>query len=179
MKAHPTGLPGVVLLEPALFSDDRGAFMETWNLERYRAAGVPSAFVQSNQVRSARGVLRGLHYQVRRPQAKLVWAIEGEIYDVAVDVRRGSPTFGRWHGAVLSAANRRQLFVPEGFAHGYAVLGAESLVAYLCSDLYSPADERGIRWDDPRLAIDWPAGDEWIVSPKDAALPVLEEAELP
>jgi dTDP-4-dehydrorhamnose 3,5-epimerase len=176
--ATPTDLPGVILVELAAFADERGYFLETWHQERYRAAGIAPAFVQSNAARSHRGVLRGLHYQLGRPQAKLIWAPRGEILDVAVDVRRGSPTFGRWVGAVLSEANRRQLFVPAGFAHGYCVISESADVQYLCSDFYAPAEERGVRWDDPALAIAWPAGAP-VVSAKDRALPLLAQAELP
>lgn len=178
MKALPTALPGVTLVELAAFADERGYFMETWHLERYRAAGIEPAFVQSNAAHSRRGVLRGLHYQLGRPQAKLVWVPHGEILDVAVDVRRGSPSFGRWVGAVLSADNRRQLYVPGGFAHGYCVLSETADVVYQCSDFYAPAEERGVRWDDPALAIDWPERAP-VVSAKDRALPLLRDADLP
>ena len=178
MKATPTALPGVILVEPAAFADERGHFMETWHHGRYRAAGIDPAFVQSNAAHSRRGVLRGLHYQLGRPQAKLLWVPHGEILDVAVDVRRGSPTFGRWVGEVLSADNRRQLFVPAGFAHGYCVLSETADVVYLCSDFYAPAEERGVRWDDPALAIEWPEQAP-LVSAKDRALPLLSAADLP
>ena len=178
MKVTPTALPGVLLLEPAVFGDDRGFFLETWHAERYRAAGLP-AFVQANHAGSRRGVLRGLHFQVGHPQAKLVWAVRGEILDVAVDVRRGSPTFGRWVGATLSEENHRQLFVPAGFAHGYFVPSESADVSYLCSDLYWPAGDRGVRWDDPAIGVDWPAGEK-LLSPKDRAWPLLADtAELP
>lgn len=178
MKTLATGLPGVILVELKAFEDERGAFMETWREDRYREAGIAVRFVQCNQARSRRGVLRGLHYQLGRQQAKLVWVTRGEVFDVAVDIRRGSPDFGRWYGAVLSETNRRQLFVPEGFAHGYCVLSEEADFLYLCSDYYLPAAERGVRWDDPELAIAWPEGDR-IISAKDRALPPLQDAELP
>jgi dTDP-4-dehydrorhamnose 3,5-epimerase len=178
MKTHATCLPGVVLVELQPFADERGSFMETWQAERYRAAGIPHAFVQSNHARSHRGVLRGLHYQLGRPQAKLVWVPRGEVFDVAVDVRRGSPTFGRWYGTVLSETNNRQLFVPEGFAHGYFVMSEVADFIYSCSDYWAPAEERGLRWDDPAVGISWPAGDR-IVSAKDQALPFLAHADLP
>ena len=175
MRVEPTTLPGVLLIEPQVFADERGFFLETWNAPRYRAAGIPADFVQGNHARSARGVLRGLHFQAGQPQAKLLWVVAGEIFDVAVDVRRGSPTFGRWVGEVLSAGNRRQLFIPEGFAHGYCVTSASADVCYLCSRPYWPAGDRGVRWDDPAIGIAWPAGEK-LLSPKDRALPLLADA---
>jgi len=175
VKVTETALPGVLLLEPSVFEDDRGFFLETWSAARYRDAGVAADFVQSNQVRSRRGVLRGLHFQLVRPQSKLVWAISGEILDVAVDVRRGSTTFGRWFGAILSGENHRQMFVPAGFAHGYCVLSESADVAYLCSDYYRPAGDRGVRWDDPAIGIAWPPGEK-VLSAKDRALPLLADA---
>ena len=175
MKVSETSLPGVLLLEPRVFGDERGFFMETWNAERYREAGIPVDFVQANHARSRRGVLRGLHYQIGRPQAKLIFAVSGEILDVAVDVRRGSKTFGRWLGVSLSGDNHRQLFVPAGFAHGYCVVGEHADVSYLCSDLYWPQGDRGIRWDDPAIGIAWPAGEK-LLSAKDCALPLLADA---
>lgn len=178
MKTTETALPGVLLVELAAFEDDRGYFLETWHHERYRAAGIAPAFVQSNAAHSRRGVLRGLHYQLGRPQAKLVWVPHGEILDVAVDIRRGSPTFGRWVGQVLSAENHRQLYVPAGFAHGYLVLSETADVIYQCSDFYAPAEERGVRWDDPTLAIAWPESAP-VVSGKDRVLPLLKDADLP
>ncbi len=179
MKLTETALPGVLLIEPSVFGDDRGFFLETWSETRYRDAGVATDFVQANHARSRRGVLRGLHFQLGRPQAKLVWAIRGEILDVAVDIRRGSPHFGRWVGATLSGENHRQLFVPAGFAHGYCVLSESADVSYLCSDGYWPAGDRGVRWDDPAIGIAWPPG-EWLLSAKDRALPLLADAtELP
>jgi dTDP-4-dehydrorhamnose 3,5-epimerase len=174
MKVVPTALPGVLLLEPRLFGDDRGYFLETWNDARYRAAGLPD-FVQANHAHSRRGVLRGLHYQVVHPQAKLVWAVTGEILDVAVDIRRGSPTFGRWIGAALSGENHRQLFVPAGFAHGYCVISECADVSYLCSDVYWPGGDRGVRWDDPAIGVLWPPGEK-LLSAKDRALPLLAAA---
>lgn len=179
MKVRPTAIPGVVLIEPRVFDDERGFFMETWNAARYREAGIPADFVQGNHARSAPGVLRGLHFQIGQPQAKLLWVVAGEIFDVAVDIRRGSPTFGRWVGATLSAENRHQLFVPEGFAHGYCVTGACADVCYLCSRPYFPPGDRGVRWDDPAVGIAWPAGEK-LLSPKDRLWPPLAEAtELP
>jgi len=179
VKVAATALPGVLLLEPRVFGDERGFFLETWNSVRYRAAGVPVDFVQANHARSGRGVLRGLHFQLGRPQAKLVFAVSGEILDVAVDVRRGSRTFGQWVGARLSGENHRQLFVPAGFAHGYCVLSEQADVSYLCSDFYWPEGDRGVRWDDPAIGIGWPPGEK-LLSPKDRALPLLADApELP
>jgi len=179
LKITPTALRGVLLLEPDVFADERGFFLETWNAARYRSAGVDVDFVQANQARSRRGVLRGLHFQVGRPQAKLVHVVAGEIFDVAVDVRRGSETFGRWVGASLSAENHRQLYVPAGFAHGYFVTSDGADVCYLCSDTYWPAGDRGVRWDDPALAIAWPPGEK-LLSAKDRALPLVADApELP
>jgi dTDP-4-dehydrorhamnose 3,5-epimerase len=174
MKITPTALPGVLLLEPAVHADDRGWFLETWHAEHYGAAGLPP-FVQANLVRSRAGVLRGLHYQVGRPQAKLVFAVSGEIFDVAVDIRRGSPTFGNWVGVTLTGENHRQLFVPAGFAHGYCVTSERADVSYLCSDVYWPAGDRGVRFDDPAIGVAWPPG-ERVLSAKDGALPLLAEA---
>ena len=175
MKVFETMLPGVLHLEPRVFGDERGFFLETWNAARYRDAGILVDFVQANHAHSRRGALRGLHFQVGRPQAKLVFAISGEILDVAVDLRRGSKTFGRWVGVSLSGQNHCQLFVPEGFAHGYCVLSESADVAYLCSDYYQPASDRGVRWDDPAIGIEWPPGDK-LLSVKDRALPLLADA---
>jgi dTDP-4-dehydrorhamnose 3,5-epimerase len=178
VKVERTAIPGVLAIEPRVFRDARGFFLETFNRERYAQAGVDVPCVQVNQSRSSRGVLRGLHYQLRRPQAKLVWAARGEILDVAADIRRGSPTFGRWVAVVLSEENNRQLFVPAGCAHGFYTLSATADVIYACSDLYDPDDDRGVRYDDPELAVGWPPG-ERTLSAKDLALPPLADAELP
>jgi len=179
VKVTATALPGVLSIEPAVFADERGSFLETWSAARYPDAGVAADFVQANHAHSRRGVLRGLHYQLGRPQAKLVWVIRGEIFDVAVDIRRGSPNFGRWVGATLSGENHRQLFVPAGFAHGYCVVSESVEVSYLCSDFYWPPGDRGVRWDDPAIGIAWPPGEK-VLSAKDRALPLLAEAtELP
>jgi len=175
MKIFETLLPGVLLLEPRVFDDERGFFLETWNAARYRDAGLPVDFVQANHARSRRGVLRGLHFQLVRPQAKLVFAINGEILDVAVDVRRGSKTFGRWVGVSLSGENHCQLFVPAGFAHGYCVVSESADVSYLCSDSYWPAGDCGVRWDDPAIGIAWPPGQKFL-SARDRALPLLADA---
>ncbi len=173
MKVEETPLPGVKLIHPAAFADERGFFMETWHRERYRQAGFPD-FVQDNLSFSRKGVLRGLHFQHPHPQGKLVQALAGEIFDVAVDIRQGSPTFGRWVGYRLSGENRLQLYIPEGFAHGFCVLSETALVAYKCSDLYHPEADQGLRWNDPHLAIEWPIRNP-ILSPKDAAAPFLSQ----
>jgi dTDP-4-dehydrorhamnose 3,5-epimerase len=152
----PTELPGVLLIEPDVLRDARGLFLETYHAEKYRDAGITLPFVQDNRSRSIRGTVRGLHLQVSRPQAKLVQVVSGEIYDVAVDVRRGSPTFGRFVAFRLSADDFRQLYIPRGFAHGFAVTSESADVEYKCTDIYDPAAEVGIAWDDPALAIPWP-----------------------
>lgn len=178
MKVETVGLPGVLLIEPALHEDHRGHLFEAFRADALAAHGVP-AFVQDTQARSAKGVLRGLHYQLRRPQGRLVRVLSGAIFDVAVDLRRGSPTFGRHVALELSAENRRQLYVPPGFAHGYCALTDGTDVLYKCTDYYSGAeDQRGVRHDDPRLAITWPSATP-ILSERDRSLPTLDAAELP
>lgn len=174
MEILETTLPGVILLRTRRFDDARGSFCETWRADRYADAGLPARFVQDNLSRSLRNVLRGLHYQQPRPQAKLITALAGAVFDVAVDIRAGSPTRGQWFGAVLSAENGLQLFIPEGFAHGFVVLSDEALVHYKCSDVYDPACDRALRWDDPALAIEWPVSAP-ILSAKDAAAPALAD----
>jgi dTDP-4-dehydrorhamnose 3,5-epimerase len=177
MEARPTAIPGLVVLEPEVFGDARGWFFESYSRRDLAAAlGRPVDFVQDNHSRSARGVLRGLHYQRPFPQGKLVRVVRGEVFDVAVDLRRGSPTFGRWVGERLSAENRRQVFIPEGFAHGFLTLSDEAELLYKATDYYHPETERCIRWDDPALAIAWPdAGVPATVSAKDArGLPFAE-----
>ncbi|PZP60846.1 MAG: dTDP-4-dehydrorhamnose 3,5-epimerase [Pseudoxanthomonas spadix] len=174
MKLIETALPGCALIEPAVFGDERGFFMETWNAVRYGELGLPDRFVQSNVSSSAQGVLRGLHYQWPNPQGKLVSVLEGEVYDVAVDIRRGSPTFGQWTAVVLSAQNKRQMWIPEGFAHGFAVLSERALLSYMCTNVYDKAADAGVRWDDPALGIDWPVGNPSL-SQKDAAAPLLAQ----
>lgn len=166
-----TRLPGVCILEPKVFGDSRGFFMETYSRRDFEAAGIPHGFVQDNHSLSRGNVLRGLHYQLGRPQAKLVRVIRGEVFDVAVDVRRGSPTFGQWVGEILSGENKRSLFIPEGFAHGFYVMSTEAEFLYKCSDFYTPAEERGIVWNDPQVAISWPipAGVAPALSDKDKA----------
>lgn len=174
MKVIETSLPGCVVVEPAVFGDDRGFFYEAWNAARFDEHGLTSRFVQSNVSSSSRGVLRGLHYQWPNPQGKLVSVLEGEVYDVAVDIRRGSPHFGRWTAVVLSGENKRQLWIPEGFAHGFAVLSERAVFSYLCTAVYDRAADAGIRWDDARIGIDWPIR-EPLLSDKDARAPFLDE----
>lgn len=181
LQCIPQAIPDVKLIVPDVHGDHRGFFQETYQAERYRAAGIEAVFVQDNWSRSVRGTLRGLHYQLRRPQAKLVWAVRGEIYDVAVDIRRGSPTFGQYVAAVLSEQNHHQLYVPGGFAHGFCVLSPEADFFYKCTDFYLPSDERGVAWSDPALAIPWPIRDP-LLSRRDTALKPLADVapeELP
>ena len=149
-------IPGLIILEPKVFSDARGFFLETWNQRRYREAGLEVDFVQDNLSSSSRGTLRGLHFQNPKAQGKLVQVLQGEVFDVAVDLRRSSPTFGRWRGQVLSDQNKHQFFLPAGFAHGFVVLSDTALCQYKCTEFYSAADEMTLRWDDPELGIDWP-----------------------
>jgi dTDP-4-dehydrorhamnose 3,5-epimerase len=167
-----TDIPEIVIVEPDVHRDGRGFFLETFNAEKYQAGGIDAVFVQDNHSRSVERTLRGLHMQIRRPQAKLIRVVEGEIYDVAVDVRRGSPTFGRWVSVCLSADNFRQCYVPRGFAHGFCVLTAVAEVEYKCTDVYDPQGELGIAWDDPDLAIRWPIEDP-VLSEKDRRHPRL------
>jgi dTDP-4-dehydrorhamnose 3,5-epimerase len=181
MRVIETRLPGVLILEPRVFRDERGHFAEMWQRERYREAGLDLNFVQDNVSVSHRGVLRGLHYQNPQPQGKLVSVLQGAVWDVAVDVRRGSPTFGQWVGVELSGENLRQLWIPEGFAHGFVVTGELAVFSYKCTAYYSPLHDRSLRWDDPRLGIEWPVHSP-LLSPKDAQAPLLAdtpEAYLP
>ena len=168
MKSTPLRIPDVILFEPRVFGDDRGFFFESFNQRRFEeAVGRPVLFVQDNHSRSARGVLRGLHYQIRQPQGKLVRVVQGEVFDVAVDVRRSSSTFGQWVGALLSAENKHQLWVPEGFAHGFLVLSDTAEFLYKTTDYYAPEHERCIVWNDPDLAIEWPEALQPTLSAKD------------
>ncbi|MDX1722565.1 MAG: dTDP-4-dehydrorhamnose 3,5-epimerase [Pseudomonas sp.] len=179
MKVIETALPGVLILEPKVFGDERGFFYESFNARAFaEATGLTREFVQDNHSRSQRGVLRGLHYQLQQAQGKLVRVSSGEVYDVAVDIRRGSPNFGRWVGVHLSAENKRQLWVPEGFAHGFLVLSEFAEFLYKTTDYYAPAHERCIRWDDPSLAIDWPFAEAPQLSGKDQAGLSLADAEV-
>jgi dTDP-4-dehydrorhamnose 3,5-epimerase len=174
MNTIATALEGLLILQPKVFADERGFFLETYHSLRYRDAGIETSFVQDNLSFSKKNVLRGLHFQISQPQVKLVQVISGEIFDVAVDIRPGSSTFGKWTGVVLSEANKHQLLVPEGFAHGFCVLSESARVAYKCSTYYNPEDEGGIRWSDPEIGIDWPIKDP-ILSEKDRILPRLSE----
>jgi dTDP-4-dehydrorhamnose 3,5-epimerase len=174
MKVTKTKLPGCVVVEPAVFGDERGFFFETWNAERFGQRGLPTKFVQSNVSSSSRGVLRGLHYQWPNPQGKFVSVLEGEVYDVAVDIRRGSPTFGQWEAVILSAENKRQFWIPEGFAHGFAVVSERALFSYLCTAGYDKAADAGVRWNDPAIGIDWPVAAP-LLSAKDEAAPLLAD----
>ncbi|HEY5288668.1 MAG TPA: dTDP-4-dehydrorhamnose 3,5-epimerase [Caulobacteraceae bacterium] len=178
MKFLPTPVADVIVIEPRAFGDERGFFMETWHREKFAAAGIDVSFDQDNHSRSAKGVLRGLHYQKPNPQGKLARVVAGAVFDVVADMRRGSPTFGRWFGLELSAENRRMLWAPAGVAHGFLVLSPSADFLYKCSGLYSPADEQAVRWDDPTLAIEWPLapGERPTLSAKDAAAPGLGEA---
>lgn len=179
MKATPTPIADLVVLEPAVFGDARGFFMESFNHKTFQQiTGLDVAFVQDNHSRSSKGVLRGLHYQIQQPQGKLVRAVRGVIFDVAVDIRRSSPTFGRWFGVTLSEDNHLQLWVPAGFAHGFVVLSETADVLYKTTDYYAPAFERCIRWNDPQIAIDWPYPGEPRLSAKDAAAPTLSDADV-
>lgn len=179
MKVEATSLPGVLVVKVDVHGDERGFFMETWNARDFASAGIDATFVQDNYSRSARHTLRGLHYQVGQAQGKLVRVFDGEVFDVAVDVRRSSPTFGRWVGHVLSADNREALWVPPGFAHGFLALSDNAGLAYKCTDYYAPEHERVIRWDDPDLGIEWPLpkGVEPILSSRDAAAAPFRDAE--
>lgn len=174
MKIQATALDGVLLVEPNVFSDERGFFLETYHAEKYRAQGLEARFVQDNHSKSRRGILRGLHAQRSKPQGKLIRAIEGEIFDVAVDVRRGSPTFGQWVGEILSADNFRQLYIPPDFMHGFCVLSETAQVEYKCTDFYDAKDELGLIWNDPDISIAWPIDDP-ILSDKDRNAPRLAD----
>jgi dTDP-4-dehydrorhamnose 3,5-epimerase len=178
MKFLPTPLTGAMIVEPQVFGDDRGFFMETWQREKFATAGIDVTFDQDNHSRSAKGVLRGLHYQLPHPQGKLARVALGAVFDVIVDLRRASPSFARWFGTELSAENKRMLWAPPGFAHGFLVLSESADFLYKCSGLYSPADEKAVRWDDPTLAIDWPLSGAPTLSAKDAAAPLLADAVL-
>jgi dTDP-4-dehydrorhamnose 3,5-epimerase len=170
-----TGIEGLVIVEPAVFGDDRGYFMETYNYRDFAAAGLAMEFVQDNQSKSKRGVLRGLHFQVKNPQGKLVRAVSGEVYDVAVDLREKSPTYGQWRGVLLSAENKRQFYVPEGFAHGFLVMSETAEFAYKCTRFYDPTDEGGLLWNDPDIGVEWPveADMELLLSDKDRVNPAF------
>jgi len=179
MEFRPTRLPEVVVVIPRVFEDERGYFLESWRRDKFAAAGIVADFVQDNHSHSVRYTLRGLHYQIRRPQGKLLRVTSGEVLDVAVDIRRSSPRFGQWVGVVLSEANHRMLWVPRGFAHGYLCLSEQVDLLYKCTDFYSPEHERAIRWNDDTVGVDWglPSDVDPILSTKDAGAPGLDEAE--
>ena len=177
MKIQDLAVPDVKLIKPRRFNDGRGFFQQTYHHEQYAEAGITTRFVQDNWSRSTRGVLRGLHYQYEHPQAKLVSVIQGEVFDVAVDMRRNAPTFGQWVGEFLSAENGCQMYVPVGFAHGFVVLSDAVDFMYKCSDFYAPGDEYGVLWNDPELGIEWPDRMDPLVSEKDAVLPAFADAK--
>lgn len=178
MKVTATTIPDVLIIEPKVFGDERGFFFESFNQAEFEAAvGRPISFVQDNHSRSAKNVLRGLHYQIQQPQGKLVRVVQGEVFDVAVDIRKSSPTFGRWVGEILSADNKRQLWVPEGFAHGFVVISDTAEFLYKTTDYYAPQFERSIAWNDPALGIQWPIQGEPALSAKDQQAKLLAEAE--
>jgi dTDP-4-dehydrorhamnose 3,5-epimerase len=178
MKVVPTALPDVWLIEPRVYGDERGFFFESWNARAFAAAGLPATFVQDNHSRSARGVLRGLHYQIEHAQGKLVRVVVGEVFDAVVDLRRGSPTFGRSFGVALSAANRRLLWVPPGFAHGFLALSDYAEFLYKTTDYWYPEHERTLLWSDPALGIDWPLSGAPVLTAKDAAGAPLAAADV-
>ena len=176
MKVFETKLPGVLVLEPEVFSDSRGGFMETWSRHRYEGAGINEDFVQDNVSFSRKSVLRGLHYQFPHSQGKLIQVLSGEVFDVAVDIRLGSANFGKWVGEILSGENHRQLYIRPGFAHGFYVMSESAVFSYKCTDYYNRKAERGIIWNDPELNIDWP-GEEPLLSAKDKAYPSLKNID--
>lgn len=176
MRVIECELPGVLLVEPDVAEDARGWFLETFHARRYAAMGIPGPFVQDNFSFSVQGTVRGLHYQLDHPQGKLVTVLEGEVLDVAVDIRKGSPTFGRWIGVQLSSKNKRQIYIPPGFAHGFCVTGKAAGFAYKCTEFYAPQDERGIIWNDPTIGIHWPVNAP-LLSPKDQAYKTLVEMD--
>lgn len=178
MKVIETGLPGVLILEPRVFGDERGFFMESYNRQRFAELGLPTDFVQDNHSRSARNVLRGLHYQILQPQGKLVRVVRGAVYDVAVDLRRASPTFGRWEGVELTEENKRMLWIPPGFAHGFLVLSEYADFLYKTTDFYAPEHERCLLWSDPEVGIAWPLQGEPVLSAKDKVGSTLAQAEV-
>ena len=174
MKILETSLKDVLIIEPDVFTDRRGFFMETFHQEKYREHGIDVAFVQDNLSYSVRGTMRGLHYQHPHDQAKLIQVLTGRVFDVAVDIRSGSPTFGQWTGLELDSESRRQIFIPEGFAHGFCVLSERAVVTYKCTDFYAPNDEGGIIWSDPYVGIQWPITDP-LLSEKDSKYPLLKD----
>ncbi|SBV94795.1 dTDP-4-deoxyrhamnose-3,5-epimerase [uncultured delta proteobacterium] len=177
MDVETTPIDGLLLIKPKVWRDPRGYFVETWHKDRYEAAGITLPFVQDNRSRSARGILRGLHFQRKFPQGKLVSVSSGSVFDVAVDIRKNSPTFGVWHGALLTGENQHQLWVPPGLAHGFCVCSETADFSYKCTETYHPEDEGSIRWDDPELGIAWPVADP-VLSQKDLAAPLFKDALL-
>ncbi|SEC12989.1 dTDP-4-dehydrorhamnose 3,5-epimerase [Paenibacillus sp. GP183] len=175
-----TDINGLVIIEPKVFGDHRGYFMETYNENNFKAAGVPTSYVQDNQSKSREGVLRGLHFQKKYPQGKLVRVLSGEVFDVAVDLRKDSPTYKKWHGVILTGENNKQFYVPEGFAHGFLVLSKEAVFAYKCTDFYHPEYEGGVLWNDPEINVEWPIHhlQEVLLSDKDMSLKTLAEQNL-
>jgi len=173
MKVIATKLSGVLVFEPNVFEDERGFFMETWNYDRYLKAGLDVKFVQSNLSKSSKGVLRGLHFQNPHPQGKLVQILTGEVFDVAVDIRKGSPTFGQWHAEILTGDNHKQFYIPEGFAHGFCVLSDLAIFSYMCTQVYNASTDAVIKWNDPQINIKWPISDP-ILSQKDKNAPILD-----
>ena len=176
-----TGIEGLVVVEPKVFGDNRGYFMETYNYNDFKAAGLDMVFVQDNQSKYKKGVLRGLHFQKKNPQGKLVRVVSGEVYDVAVDLRKGSDTYGKWYGVLLSAENKKQFYVPEGFAHGFVVMSETAEFVYKCTRFYDPSDEGGLMWNDPEIGIDWPVPEnaELLLSEKDQHHQPLKDFESP
>ena len=176
-----TGIEGLVVVEPKVFGDNRGYFMETYNYNDFKAAGLDMVFVQDNQSKSKKGVLRGLHFQKKNPQGKLVRVVSGEVYDVAVDLRKGSDTYGKWYGVLLSAENKKQFYVPEGFARGFVVMSETAEFVYKCTRFYDPSDEGGLMWNDPEIGIDWPVPEnaELLLSEKDQHHQPLKDFESP
>lgn len=176
MEVVKTPIEGVLLIKPQVFGDERGYFVETWQKERYEAAGINLPFVQDNHSKSTKGILHGLHFQKQHPQGKLVMVSLGEVFDVAVDIRKGSPTFGKWFGAILNQENQNQLWIPPGMAHGFVVLSDVAHFHYKCTDFYHPGDEGSIRWNDPTIGIDWPYKEEPVLSAKDQIAPFFKDA---
>jgi len=176
MEVVKTPIEGVLLIKPQVFGDQRGYFVETWQKERYEAAGINLPFVQDNHSKSTKGILRGLHFQKQHPQGKLVMVSLGEVFDVAVDIRKGSPPFGKWFGAILNQENQNQLWIPPGMAHGFVVLSDVAHFHYKCTDFYHPGDEGSIRWNDPTIGIDWPYKKEPVLSAKDQIAPFFKDA---
>lgn len=180
MEFTATQIPDVIVIDPVVFEDQRGFFMETWQAQKFKDAGIDANFVQDSQSGSAQGTVRGLHYQIEQAQGKLIRVIQGEAFDVLVDLRKSSPTFGKWVGEILSAGNRKIIWVPPGFAHGFQVLSDSADFEYRCTDFYAPEHERTIRWDDPDIGIDWPLqeGQKPMMSDKDMAGLALKDAEV-